>query len=261
MGFNCLSFDLPVLLRRSLYLGVRAPMFSLNKYRPGSIVDLMQRLAYQGTLTCRSLEFYCTRFGIEVPDAVTGAQIGGLVVAGEWSRVHDHVRADVAKTTALAQRIGVLTRGDLVPTAGGCASRTAPEGTPPRGAGSSAPDLAFPKPFPQVLERQERRACQQARERLENATVRQRSGGRCEVVLGERRCRKRGREIHHLVGGNGRRGRGKSVLATHKIHACADHHRLMQLRWIEVRWTTPEHPVASIQFQQVRRIQGGVARA
>ena len=33
VGFNCLGFDLPVLLRRSLYLGVRAPMFSLNKYR------------------------------------------------------------------------------------------------------------------------------------------------------------------------------------------------------------------------------------
>ena len=59
VGFNCLSFDLPVLLRRSLYLGVRAPLFSLNKYRPGSIVDLMQRLAYQGTLTYRSLDFYC----------------------------------------------------------------------------------------------------------------------------------------------------------------------------------------------------------
>ena len=87
VGFNCLSFDLPVLLRRSLYLGVRAPMFSLNKYRPGSIVDLMQRLAYQGTLPYRSLAFYCTRFGIMVPDEVTGSDIGALVAAGEWSRV------------------------------------------------------------------------------------------------------------------------------------------------------------------------------
>ena len=82
VGFNCLSFDLPVLLRRSLYLGVRAPMLTLNKYRPGSIVDLMQRLAYQGTLTYRSLAFYCTRFGIVVPDDVTGADIGALVAAG-----------------------------------------------------------------------------------------------------------------------------------------------------------------------------------
>ncbi len=45
VGFNCLSFDLPVLLRRSLYLGVHAPHVPLNKYRPGRVVDLMQLLA------------------------------------------------------------------------------------------------------------------------------------------------------------------------------------------------------------------------
>ena len=200
VGFNCLSFDLPVLLRRSLYLGVRAPMFSLNKYRPGSIVDLMQRLAYQGTLTYRSLEFYCRRLAIDVPDDVTGADIGALVAAGEWSRVHDHVRADVAKTTALARRIGVLAREDLATTTGPCNGLTVHEGTSPMRTGSTVPELAFPKPCPQVFERQARRACQQARERQENATVRQRSGGRCEVVLGDTRCRKAGREIHHLVG-------------------------------------------------------------
>ena len=254
VGFNCLSFDLPVLLRRSLYLGVRAPLFSLNKYRPGSIVDLMQRLAYQGTLPYRSLAFYCTRFGIVVPDAVTGADIGALVAAGAWSQVHDHVRADVAKTTALARRVGVLAREDPAPPTGGCEGLTARDGTPPTRAALTASDLAFPKPCPQVLERQQRRACQQARERRENVVVRQRSGGRCEVVLGETRCRKPGREIHHLLGGHGRRGWGDSALATHKVHACVDHHRLMGLKWIEVTWTTPQNPVATLQFAQVRGI-------
>lgn len=118
--------------------------------------------------------------------------------------------------------------------------------------GSNSPDLAFSKPFPQFLERQQRRARQEARERTENAKVRKRSGGRCEVVLGEKRCRKRGREIHHLLGGNGQRGRGESVLATHKVHACVDHHRLMGLTWIEATWTTPQNPVATIRFEQVR---------
>ena len=116
VGFHCLGFDLPVLLRRSLYLGVAAPCFALNKYRPGAIVDLMQRLAYQGTLTYRSLSFYCTRFGIEVPDAVTGADIGRLVDAGEWRPVHDHVRADVAKTVALARRVGVIDHVEATPS-------------------------------------------------------------------------------------------------------------------------------------------------
>ena len=112
VGFNCLSFDLPVLLRRSLYLGVHAPHVSLNKYRPGRVVDLMQLLAYQGTLTYRSLGFYCRRFGVTVPDEVTGAEVALLVAAGEWRRVHDHVRADVAKTAQLAGRIGVISRVD-----------------------------------------------------------------------------------------------------------------------------------------------------
>ena len=227
-------------------------MFTLNKYRPGSIVDLMQRLAYQGTLTYRSLAFYCTRFGIDVPDEVTGADIGALVAAGEWSRVHDHVRADVLKTSELARRVGVLAREDRPPTTGLCDGLTAHEGTPPTRAESTAPDLAFPKPFPQVLERQQRRACQQARERRENVVVRQRSGGRCEVVLGETRCRKPGREIHHLRGGHGRRGWGDSVLATHKVHTCVDHHRLMGRRWIEVTWATPGNPMATVRFEQVR---------
>ena len=113
VGFNCLGFDLPVLLRRSLYLGVRAPHLSLNKYRPGRVVDLMQLLAYQGTLAYRSLAFYCTRFGITVEDAVTGADVGALVAAGEWRKVHDHVRADVAKTAELAGRVGVIGRVDV----------------------------------------------------------------------------------------------------------------------------------------------------
>ena len=112
VGFNCVSFDLPVLLRRSLYLGVHAPHVPLNKYRPGRVVDLMQLLAYQGTLTYRSLGFYCRRFGITVPDEVTGAAVAALVAAGEWRQVHDHVRADVVKTAQLAGRVGVISRVD-----------------------------------------------------------------------------------------------------------------------------------------------------
>ena len=122
--------------------------------------------------------------------------------------------------------------------------------------GSNARALAFPKPLPQMLEREQRRARQRARERVENATVRRRSGGRCEVVLGDQRCRKAGREMHHLLGGHGRRGRGESVLATHKVHACAHHHRLMQLRWIRTTWTTLDTPVDTIQFQQLRGTRG-----
>jgi len=212
----------------------------------------MQVLADQWTLTYRSLGFYCTRFGITVPDEVTGAEVGALVEAGDWPKVHDHVRADVAKTAELARRIGVLVRADRAETTGPSESLTVQEGTSPLRTGSTGPELAFPKPFPQVFARQARRACQQARERRENTTVKARSGGRCEVVLDGKRCRRAGREVHHLLGGNGRRGRGDSALATHKVHTCVDHHRLMGLRWIEVTWATPDNPMATIQFEQVR---------
>jgi hypothetical protein len=51
--------------------------------------------------------------------------------------------------------------------------------------------------------------------------------------------------------------RGASALASHKVHTCVEHHRLMGLRWIDVTWTTPEHPVASLQFRQVRGTEVG----
>ena len=71
-------------------------------------------------------------------------------------------------------------------------------------------------------------------DRRESAKVRKRSEGRCEVrerlvELLERistfRCAKRAEHVMHLIGGNGKRGRGISALAEHKLHGCADHHR------------------------------------
>lgn len=141
--------------------------------------------------------------------------------------------------------------GELVAPPANGDGPTAVESLRPVGTESQSTELAFPKPLPQFLEREERRLCQQARERRENTAVRKRSGGRCEVVLGGTRCRKPGREVHHLLGGHGRRGRGVSVRATHKVQ-CVEHHRLISLRWIDVTWTTPENPIASLTFRQVR---------
>jgi hypothetical protein len=110
VGFNIQGFDLPVLLRRSLYLGVtpRAHL-SVNRYRPGRVIDLMQRLAFEGAQRYRSLTFYCQRFGITVEDDVTGADTAALVAAGDWDRVLAHCRADLRKTKALAVAMGVWT--------------------------------------------------------------------------------------------------------------------------------------------------------
>lgn len=107
VGFNSLGFDLPVIIRRSQYLGVAHPNISLDKYRTPHI-DLMQKLTWNGLVRARGLKFYCRRFGIPIEDAVSGADISALVAAGDWDSVRAHCESDVRLTAALARKIGVL---------------------------------------------------------------------------------------------------------------------------------------------------------
>jgi predicted PolB exonuclease-like 3'-5' exonuclease len=109
IGFNCVGFDLPLLLRRSLYLGVKTPKLQLGKYRHPGIEDLMLLLSFDGALRYRSLSFYAKRFGLNVlHDQHTGADVPALVAAGDWEAVAAHCKNDVETTVALARRLGVL---------------------------------------------------------------------------------------------------------------------------------------------------------
>jgi predicted PolB exonuclease-like 3'-5' exonuclease len=105
VGFNCITFDLPVLLRRSLYLGVRAPSIQVDRFRHPTVTDLLQVLSHHGALRLRSLNFYCRRFGFAVTDTLTGADIAAAVANGRWSEIETHVRADVQKTALLAAKV------------------------------------------------------------------------------------------------------------------------------------------------------------
>lgn len=108
IGFNTLGFDLPVLIRRSQLLDVPYPDLNLDRYRTPH-VDLLQKLSFNGSQTFRSLNFYCRRFGLDVPaDAVKGAEMPQLVADENWPAVKAHCFADVAKTVALARRLGWL---------------------------------------------------------------------------------------------------------------------------------------------------------
>lgn len=107
LGFNILVFDLPVLIRRSQYLGVSYPALNLDRYRTPH-VDLMQVLSFRGAQKFRSLDFYAKRFKIGIADPVSGKDIAGLVQAGNWEAVRAHCQADLAKTRLLAQRLGLL---------------------------------------------------------------------------------------------------------------------------------------------------------
>ena len=109
VGFNCVGFDLPLMLRRSLYLGVKAPRLQVGKYRHDGIEDLMLTLSFDGALRYRGLDFWRRRLALDVPpDPHTGGNIAGLVADGNWSAVADHCRSDVNTTAALARRMGVL---------------------------------------------------------------------------------------------------------------------------------------------------------
>ncbi len=109
IGYNCLSFDLPVLIRRSQYLGIPVPKLDLSKYRSQEhVTDLMQVLSFQGVQKYRSLNWYAKRFGIDVVDPLTGAQIAQSVRCGLWHEVEAHLAADLKKTAMLASRLGLF---------------------------------------------------------------------------------------------------------------------------------------------------------
>lgn len=110
IGFNCLAFDLPVLLRRSLYLGLPTPHLVIDKYRHPNVTDLMRELDFNGAIKSRGLAFYAKRFGLvsETADEMTGADVAQAVKDGWWSEILAHCQADVEKTAALAARLGLF---------------------------------------------------------------------------------------------------------------------------------------------------------
>jgi len=90
--------------------------------------------------------------------------------------------------------------------------------------------LAFPKGRPRALDKAVRRKALEAFDTRESAKVKVRSGGRCEVFelppTGSvvARCPHRATEVHHMIGGWGKRARGMSVEADCKQHVCHKHH-------------------------------------
>ena len=91
----------------------------------------------------------------------------------------------------------------------------------------------FGKGKPAKLEKAERDRKREARDEKESDKVKERSGGRCEVTWFGRkamrvvRCPKRANQVHHMISGRGKRGRGISALAKHKQHVCGDCHPLI----------------------------------
>lgn len=84
------------------------------------------------------------------------------------------------------------------------------------------------KPRPRLLDKRQQKADLAMIDRAENAKVKARSEGRCEVwevirlgsSTAHHPCRRRASHVHHLISGIGRRNRGDSIKAAHKLHVC-----------------------------------------
>ena len=106
--YNGLGYDLPLLMRRAQYLSIPCRSLELNKFRPGPLLDLQNVLSFNGLKPFRSLGFYTKRFGIDIPDPTSGADMPALIAAGDWEAVRAHNLADLRRTQALAQRLGYI---------------------------------------------------------------------------------------------------------------------------------------------------------
>lgn len=108
--FNGRGYDLPLLMVRSMLLGVKHPTLNLDRYRSPH-VDLVDRLTFGGSLErkhLRSLKWYAQRFGLNTDDAFSGAFVAQLVQDGNWDAVIKHCESDVTLTRQLGERLGVL---------------------------------------------------------------------------------------------------------------------------------------------------------
>lgn len=113
IGFSIREFDVPMLVQRSRYLGVRHRTPDLGRYAKGNgMIDLRDVLTFNDmryeAIMPRSVKCFARRFGIPHTDAVSGADIPALVAAGSWDLVESHVCSDVEIELALARRLGVI---------------------------------------------------------------------------------------------------------------------------------------------------------
>jgi hypothetical protein len=80
--------------------------------------------------------------------------------------------------------------------------------------------LLYAKPRPKLLDKRQKASQIGEIDRRQRSLCHQRSGMKCEVFTELGRCGRRVSENHHLIGGIGRRNRGKSLLAAHRLDCC-----------------------------------------
>lgn len=110
-GFNIAGFDLPVLIRRSQFLGVAHPHIRLGRYayQMPEVFDLQNYLTLDRheKFRLRSKDWWIRRLGLAgAEDANTGSAVPMLVATGAWDDVLHHCKQDVAKEVQMMDWAG-----------------------------------------------------------------------------------------------------------------------------------------------------------
>jgi hypothetical protein len=106
--FNGRNYDLPLIVRRRMYLGLtNGPAINLDRYRSEHI-DLYERLTNYGSTGGHKLSWYAKRFGWTETSPIDGAGVAQAVAEGRWTDIRQHCAIDLLWTARLAYKMGVV---------------------------------------------------------------------------------------------------------------------------------------------------------
>jgi len=119
--YNGRTFDLPVIMLRSLCHGVPLPWYYQERgvryrYTEEGHIDLCDWLADHGATRSGSLDAIARLCGLPGKVGVDGSQVQGLYETGQLAKIQAYCLADVVQTAFVFLRFRLL-QGQLAPTA------------------------------------------------------------------------------------------------------------------------------------------------
>jgi 3'-5' exonuclease len=119
--YNGRSFDLPVIVMRSLCHGIALPWYYRDRdfryrYSEDGHLDLCDWLADHGATRAGKLDAVARLIGLPGKIGVDGSQVEGLFRAGQLDAIQRYCLADVAQTALLFLRFRLL-QGQIAPEA------------------------------------------------------------------------------------------------------------------------------------------------
>ena len=117
--YNGRSFDLPVIVMRSLCHAISLPWYYRDRdiryrYSEDGHLDLCDWLADHGAVRAGKLDAIARLIGLPGKIGVDGSQVEGLYRAGQLESIQNYCLADVAQTALLFLRFRLL-QGQLAP--------------------------------------------------------------------------------------------------------------------------------------------------